>query len=103
MPYLLDKFQFYSEEIKAYFLQAQSQGFIEQASLHFGCVSCAKEEAKGACISGYHLCTKLEVYSGVYNIARSLGWIEYGDFIWTYNDAIRNTEDRKGLAICCID
>lgn len=44
----------------------------------------------------------MELYSGVYNVARQLGWVEYGEYIWTYNDLIR-TDVNKGLAICCID
>jgi hypothetical protein len=60
-------------------------------------------EAAGACISGYHLCTKLEFYSGVYRTARQLGWMDYGDFVWTYNELMRDNEKKKGLAVCCID
>ncbi|CAD8112238.1 unnamed protein product [Paramecium primaurelia] len=103
MMFLLDKFQYYTEEIKAYFIQAQAQFQLESASIHFGCISCNIEEASGACISGYHLCTKIEFYSGVYNVARQLGWMDYGDFVWTYQDAIRKNDKKKGLAVCCID
>lgn len=33
-----------------------------------------------------------------------MGWMDYGDFVWTYNEIIRNENNKKkGLAICCID
>ncbi|KAM3141437.1 hypothetical protein pb186bvf_006555 [Paramecium bursaria] len=97
MPYLMDRFQYYNDEIKAYFLQAQSQLVlqIEQASIHFGCVNCGKDEAKGACIAGYHLCTQMELF-------QSIGWVDWNSYIWTYNDLIRS-EEKVGLGVCCID
>jgi len=43
------------------------------------------KQAANACIRGYHLCTSLEMYSGVYNLVRSIGWIEWEANLWTYN------------------
>lgn len=44
----------------------------------------------------------MELYSGVYNIVRSIGWVDWNSYIWTYNDLIRS-EEKVGLGVCCID
>ncbi len=49
-------------------------GWIEPSYIHLGCISCTRKEAKDEkCISGYHLCTSLEVYTGAYYLARLQG------------------------------
>ena len=104
---LIDKFSFYNKELKAFEIQAQSQpslGMVEGSSLHLGCIACTKEQAATSCIRGYHLCTSMEIYSGVYNVIRSLGWVEWDPNIWTLNMLTESNESlNSGSAVCCID
>lgn len=42
--FFLDQFQYYSAELKAFYLQAQAQpanGLVEPASIHLGCIQCS--------------------------------------------------------------
>jgi len=48
---------------------------VEPASVHLGCLQCSIAQAGGSCISGYHLCTSLEILSGVFTLIRNIGWV----------------------------
>ncbi|EGR32484.1 NLI interacting factor-like phosphatase family protein, putative [Ichthyophthirius multifiliis] len=108
----VDELKIYNYEIKSYQVQAEASMFlggIEPSFLHLGCINCELETAKQSCIQGYHLCTSLEIYSGAYNVARIMGWIEHNNNIWSYNQLfqIDNQEDsgsaNSGIGICCVD
>jgi hypothetical protein len=48
-------------------------------------------------VSGYHLCEQFEMYAGVYNVVRNMGWIEEGTKIWTADAAVDSLTE-LGLA-----
>jgi len=80
-------------------------GGTEPTFTRIGCsrtVPCSWEQARVACPVGYHLCSNRELYTGGYQIARSLGWVTWNDAIWTSEDAafVHSPNDRK-VALCC--
>ncbi|KAL4466845.1 hypothetical protein ABPG74_010442 [Tetrahymena malaccensis] len=107
----IDELKILDVETKSYQVQAEASSFlagIEPNFLHLGCINCPIETAKSACITGYHLCTNLELYSGAYTIARFMGWTELNRNIWTYNQLFRQDNEQEervnsGIGICCLD
>jgi len=47
-------------------------------------MSCPLEEAVRSCPKDRHICTALELHTGGYLVARSIGWLEGGMHVWTH-------------------
>jgi hypothetical protein len=50
-------------------------GSVEPNFIQLGCFDCLFKEAQGSCITNYHLCNNVEMYSGVYQAVRIMGWV----------------------------
>lgn len=55
----------------------------------------SKEEGEKSCPSNYHLCNKLELYTGGYHVAKRLGLTMNLIMISAY------PEPERGIALCC--
>ncbi|KRX01889.1 Concanavalin A-like lectin/glucanases superfamily [Pseudocohnilembus persalinus] len=103
----IDDLKIYNKGLNNFEVQAEignQLGGIEPSALHFGCLNCELQKAIDSCIDGYHLCTTIELYSGIYQVARIMGWIEWNNKIWTYNsfiDKLNQNQQGLGLGICC--
>lgn len=98
-PMLLDELRLYSRAIGRDEIQAEASivlNGIEPSYIHLGCVSCNKEEAVTSCPDGYHLCDKLELYTGGYQVARKLS-------LGTSLVSSGSATPAKGTALCCSD
>jgi len=107
IPAYIDELRFYTRELKEVEIEAEASpalGNMHPSYVQLGCMNCGILQAIEACIEGYHLCSTIELHSGVLQIARSLGWTEWNSKIWSYS-AIKQTADKSetGLGICCID
>ncbi|PFH35980.1 membrane protein [Besnoitia besnoiti] len=99
MPLLIDELKAYSYALGRDNIQAEASialAGVEPSFIHIGCVDCNKEEAASACPDGYHLCDKLELYSGGYQVARKLS-------LGTSLVAAGSATPAKGTALCCSD
>jgi hypothetical protein len=70
----------------------------------------SKKKAVASCISGWHLCSNIEIHARVYQYARTQGWLRTAMDIWGRIDEI-DEQMVKGVlnpkvskaAICCLD
>lgn len=58
-----------------------SLGQLESSFIKLSCVQCNLSEAKAKVITGYHICTDLELFSGGFQVIRILGWNEKNEHI----------------------
>lgn len=54
-----------------------SLGQLESSFIKLSCVQCNLSEAKAKVITGYHICTDLELFSGGFQVIRILGWVSF--------------------------
>ncbi len=107
-PYLLDELRYYNNDIKESLIMAEaapSLGGIEPNYINLGCIDCSLNVASKSCRYGYRLCSPIELYTGGYQVARSMGWLNWNTHIWTYS-ALQNPkefEKFQGLGICCLE
>lgn len=107
-PFLMDEVRYYNSAIEEDKIQAEASpilGGIEPSFLQLGCMNCPLKEASTACVDGYRLCTSIELHTGGYQIARSMGWLKWNTHIWTHG-ALKTPGDfakLKGLALCCAE
>lgn len=107
-PFLIDELRYYNKSIEEDFIQAEASpvlGGIEPSFLQLGCLECSLKEASQACVEGYRLCTSIELHTGGYQIARSMGWLNWNTHLWTHGALKTPTdfENLKGLALCCAE
>ena len=103
---MIDEIRLYKKSLSEDYIQAEaspSLGGIEPNFLSIGCLNCSLEEANSKCNEGYKLCTSLELHTGGYHIAKSLGLINSETYIWTHNslDDENKNPYKKGLGLCC--
>ena len=105
-PFLMDELRYYSKALEEDYIQAEAApalGGISPNFLKLGCSDCGIDEANSKCVNGYRLCTSIELHTGGYQIARSLGLLSWDTHIWTHS-ALDNKKDYmslKGLGLCC--
>lgn len=61
------------EEIEAE--ASMALGSIEPSFIKLGCLRCPIEVANSKCPTNYHLCSTIELYTGGFQIARTMGWV----------------------------
>ncbi|KEP63453.1 UNVERIFIED_CONTAM: membrane protein [Hammondia hammondi] len=99
VPLLIDELKVFSYALGRDSIQAEasiSLAGVEPSFIHIGCFDCNKDEASTACPDGYHLCDKLELYIGGYQVARKLS-------LGTSLVAAGSATPAKGTALCCSD
>ncbi len=107
-PFLIDEFRFYNIAVSEDAIQAEASpvlGGIEPSFLNLGCMNCSLKDASLSCSEGYRMCTSVELHTGGYQIARSMGWLDWNTHIWTHG-ALKTPADfakLKGLGLCCAD
>eukprot|EP00331_Platyophrya_macrostoma_P000433 CAMPEP_0176405312 /NCGR_PEP_ID=MMETSP0127-20121128/267_1 /TAXON_ID=938130 /ORGANISM="Platyophrya macrostoma, Strain WH" /LENGTH=366 /DNA_ID=CAMNT_0017784355 /DNA_START=22 /DNA_END=1122 /DNA_ORIENTATION=- len=81
-------------------------------SIQLGCINCTSSEAQVSCLSNYHVCTTIELDAFAFQNAYTLGWVQWGTVIWSYETVTTaatatesgETSDESGtvgLGICC--
>lgn len=103
--YNIDSLKIFNRALELYEIQAfvsNSLGVIEPSFIHLGCQDCTFTTAKTKCISGFHMCTGIEYYSGVYQAIIIMGWNELDYNIFTADSKVKD-ETMKGLSVCCRD
>jgi hypothetical protein len=107
-PFLLDELRYYDMPVEEDKIQAEASpvlGGIEPNFIRLGCMECTLEAAAQVCKEGYRLCSSIELHTGGYQIARSMGWLNWNTHIWT-NGALKTPKDfenLKGLGLCCAE
>ena len=104
--FMIDEIRFYKKALDEDYIQAEaspSLGGIEPSFIKIGCLDCTLEKADSNCNEGYKLCTSLELHTGGYQIAKSLGLINSETYVWTHNalEKENKDKDKKGLGLCC--
>lgn len=99
-PILLDELKIYKVSVGVDQIQSEASATlsgIEPSFLYFGCFNCDINSAVLSCPNNYHLCNKIEMYIGVYNIMRK--------FSLDTNSVILplSPENHKGIGVCCVD
>merc|ERR1719265_1734651 len=92
---------------------APALGGVDPSYVHLGCTGCTLEQAAQSCPASRHVCTAVELHTGGYQVARSLGWLSAGTHVWTHS-AIAKSQAAElgaqapataaiqfGLALCC--
>lgn len=90
---------------------------IEPSFTHLGCLSCSLDEAMHSCPATRHICSSLELHTGGYQVARTMGWLTAGSHVWTHAAVLKarggqehppmvgqapaGTGPSMGLALCC--
>lgn len=97
---LLDELSVFSHALNSDEIQAEASaalGFVESSYITIGCINCSKEEAIASCPEGYHLCNKVELFTGGYQVARKLS------FPVNAIMASASAEPGSGIGLCCAD
>eukprot|EP00929_Paragymnodinium_shiwhaense_P015390 TRINITY_DN123480_c0_g1_i1.p1 TRINITY_DN123480_c0_g1~~TRINITY_DN123480_c0_g1_i1.p1 ORF type:complete len:461 (+),score=118.01 TRINITY_DN123480_c0_g1_i1:128-1510(+) len=110
-----DELRVHNHAVTPHELQAEAApalGGADPSFVHFGCIQCSLMEAAKSCPASRHICSSLELHTGAYQVARSLGWIRSGSHIWTLaalqqaqKDPLGQTKGNHdaavGLGLCC--
>lgn len=105
-PFIIDELRYYNKDLPKDHIQAEAApvlGGIDPNFLEIGCLECTLDAAASACNEGYRLCSSIELHTGGYQIARSLGLLSWDTHIWT-NSALSNKAQYAsllGLGLCC--
>jgi len=102
----IDELRMYNRMLLVDEIQAQAStalGGVESAFVELGCMGCAVDACPMACRKGYRTCTKRDLASGGYQVARSMGWANSETRVWANEDAAEasDTPDSVGLCLCC--
>jgi len=108
VPMFFDNFRYYTRELSDNEIQAEASpalGYVQPNFIVLGCMNCPLSQAAQTCIVGYHLCTNIEIHTAGYQVAKSLGWINWDSNIWTYNALKTSASDdgSVGLGLCCLN
>jgi len=113
---LMDELRVYSHAVPPHQLQAEAApalGGTDPSYVRLGCVGCSLEAAAKSCPRDRHVCTSLELHTGGFQVARSLGWLGSGTHVWTHaavtkgadNEMVsqqaKSGESTSGLGLCC--
>jgi hypothetical protein len=108
IPYLIDEMRYYGLSIEEELIQAEASpalGGLDPTFINLGGINLDVNEASNSCQDGYHICTSIELHTGGYQVARSLGWLDWNTHIWSHG-ALKTPNEyvgMKGLALCCSD
>jgi len=110
----MDELRIYSHAVPPHQLQAEAApalGGTDPNYVHLGCLSCNLLEAAKRCPKDRHICTSIELHTGGYQVARSLGWLRSHTHVWTHAAVVQGaaahlqgTADANtvmGLGLCC--
>lgn len=115
----VDDVSVYNRAVAPHELQAEAApalGGTDPSFVHLGCKSCSIAAAATSCPATRHICTSLELHTGAYQVARSLGWLAAGGHVWTFAamkqnaNGVPNQEQQTsvgfgipvvGLGLCC--
>jgi len=111
----MDNVRYYTRELSINEIQAEAAsawGSVQPDAVSLGCQDCTLAVASTSCISGYHLCTTVEIHAYGFQVATAQGWLTQGN-IWSYN-ALADQESSEegseeeegadtGLGLCCIN
>jgi hypothetical protein len=79
MELTIDSLKMYNRELFNYEIQAgirTSMGIIEPSYFHLACFDCTYSEAQSKCVKNYKLCSADDLYSGVWQAAHLMGWVD---------------------------
>jgi len=114
----VDEFKFYGRALTTDEIQAAAShalGGVEPAFVELGCLGCSLEAAASTCAANYHLCNLMDLYSGGYMLARSMGWATSSSNVWSAEEArtrggmneswtgTARGAVQTGLGLCCAD
>lgn len=96
-------------EIQA--VAAPALGGVDPSYVRLGCLRCTAQKAVAACPKSRHVCTALELHTGGYQVARSLGWLASGAHVWTHAAVEQQRAlplvgapgqaPQEGVGLCC--
>mmetsp|Transcript_66457 Transcript_66457/g.131070 ORF Transcript_66457/g.131070 Transcript_66457/m.131070 type:complete len:416 (-) Transcript_66457:46-1293(-) len=110
----MDELRAYGRAVSPHEVQAEAApalGGLDPSFVHLGCLSCSLEEAIRSCPRGRTICSSLELHTGGYQVARSLGWLDAGTHVWTEAAVMKGRQQAsdsilgpplKGLGLCCV-
>lgn len=96
----IDDVKVYSHAVPPHQLSAEaspSLGGVDSSYVRLGCLSCRVEEAAKRCPKNRHICTSVELHTGGYQVARSLGWLPAGTHVWTQAAVVKAAEAAMGM------
>jgi len=112
----MDELRVYSHAVPPHQLQAEASpalGGTDPSFVRLGCIHCSLEDAVKSCPRDRHVCTAVELHTGGYQVARSIGWLTSGTHVWTDAAVTRGAHDEMvsqrekdgeasvGLGLCC--
>lgn len=110
----MDELRFYGHAVARRDIAAEAApalGGADPSLVRLGCLGCTLQAAVQSCPQNRHVCSSLELHTGGYQVARSLGWLGSGTHVWTHSavaGARAATQDghnaavgQKGLGLCC--
>jgi len=116
--FLIDDFKIWSRPVTWLEVAADSfpsLGGLETYYTKLGCdvAGCTCSQAISACQHTsshtttklhYHLCNENELYSGAYQIARTMGWTNWDTKLWILEKqgCVGADEEELRLALCCL-
>jgi hypothetical protein len=87
---------------------AQALGGVDPGYVRLGCMKCSVQEAANACPASRHICSSLELHTGGYQVARSMGWLQSSVHLWTHSAVeeapaagMPGLPQQLGLGLCC--
>ncbi|CRH02616.1 conserved Plasmodium protein, unknown function [Plasmodium relictum] len=99
-PFLLDELKIYNLSIGVDQIQSEASATLnglEPSFIYFGCFHCDIDSAILSCPNNYHLCNKIELYIGVYNVMRKFS-LNINNILLPFS-----SENNVGIGICCAD
>jgi hypothetical protein len=112
----VDELRLFAHAVPPHLLQAEAApalGGVDPSYVRLACLKCTLEEAAQRCPRNRHICTAMELHTGGYQVARSLGWLEPGAHVWTHAAVVKGASvemgmqassgnaDSMGLGLCC--
>ncbi|KMZ78107.1 hypothetical protein PVIIG_00794 [Plasmodium vivax India VII] len=99
-PFLLDELKVYNLSLGVDHIQSEAASTlngVEPSFIYFGCFHCDINNAILSCPNNYHLCNKVELYIGVYNVMRKFS-LNINNLILPFSP-----ENHTGIGVCCAD
>jgi len=111
----MDELRVYSHAVPPHHLQAEAApalGGTDPSYVRLGCLKCSLQDAAKSCPANRHICTSMELHTGGFQVARSLGWLAAGTHVWTHAAVTKGAdaemgaqgktaESSSGLGLCC--
>jgi len=108
----IDELRAYSRPVHPHELRAEAASALGGTDPYFvrlGCLSCSLQEVVNSCPTSRHVCTSLELHTGGYQVARSLGWLRAAMHVWTHAAVVAELgpegtaagSKTMGLGLCC--